>query len=361
MGFARTAICLAALFVAACGSEGASRTGPALQQRPEVQTCLPDVSDGLPARLSETGCFAELESLTPGPDLVPYEVNSALWTDGAFKPRYMVVPSGAQVTIADDGSWRFPEGSVLIKSFGFELIAGDPRSRRTVETRFMVRHEGRWQYSTYQWNEAGTEAELLTERKTVQYTVQGETLDYLFPEYDDCITCHGAAIDDVLGPKTAQLNRSRDYDGLVANQLAAMAEIDLLALGDDDMIDPSLEPRMANPHKGEGPLEERARAYLDANCAHCHRPNGYASSGDHGLDFRYEVPLAESGICDPMKYFPAWVGLPRVAPGDPEGSGLLQRFLVDDLLRMPSIGTSKIDPFGVALLSDWIRQLDSCP
>ena len=140
MGCARTGGCLVALLLISCGSDGASRSGPALEPRPDVQTCLPDVSEGMPARLSDTGCFADLKTLEPGPDLIPYEVNSALWTDGAFKPRYMVVPSPEQIAIQEDGSWVFPDGSVLIKVFGFEFDVGDPQSRRAVETRFMVRN-----------------------------------------------------------------------------------------------------------------------------------------------------------------------------------------------------------------------------
>jgi len=358
----RTASGLAALVLIGCGAEGA--TGPALEPRPEVQTCLPDVSEGMPALLSDTGCFTDLKTLEPGPDLIPYDVNSALWTDGAFKPRYMVVPSPKRITIEEDGSWVFPDGSILIKAFGFEFDSGDPGSRRVVETRFMVRRDGQWDYWTYQWNEEGTEGELLEKRKTVEYTLRHDgtpkVIEYLFPEREDCTTCHGMAINDVLGPKTGQLNRDRDYDGVVANQLVAMAEIDLLALDADEEIDPAAEPRMANPQNGEGTLGERARAYLDANCAHCHRPDGYANSGDHGLDFRYQVPLEHTGICDPMKYF-EWVGVPRLAPGNPDGSGILQRFLLQDELRMPSIGTSTIDAFGNSLLRDWIAQLESCP
>lgn len=145
--------CFALLFSMACGGETPS--GPALMPRPEVQTCMSDVSDGMPLRLSDTGCFIELKTLTPGPDLIPYDVSSALWTDGAFKPRYMVVPSPEQIAIEEDGSWTFPEGSVLIKVFGFEFDSGDPESRRAVETRFMVRRGGGWDYATYQWNDEG--------------------------------------------------------------------------------------------------------------------------------------------------------------------------------------------------------------
>jgi hypothetical protein len=53
--------------------------------------------------------------------------------------------------------------------------------------------------------------------------------------------------------------------------------------------------------------------------------------------------------------------LPRIAPGNPEGSGILQRFLVENELRMPSTGASTIDPFGAELLRDWIAQMNACP
>ena len=276
MGCRRTGGCLLALFLISCGGDAGTASGPALPPRPEVQTCLPDVTDGMPALLSDSGCFSDLKALEPGPDLIPYEVNSALWTDGAFKPRFMVVPNPEQIKITMNGSWQFPNGSVLIKVFGLEFIAGDAESRRAVETRFMVRNEGRWEYYTYQWNDAGDEAELLDARKTVEYTIEGpagpEVLEYLFPQHDDCVTCHFQPHDEVLGPKTSQINRSRNYDGVVANQLDAMFEIDLLTkvFGSSDGINPGDEPRMANPQKGEGSLEGQARAYLDANCGHCH-------------------------------------------------------------------------------------------
>ena len=115
---------------------------------------------------------------------------------------------------------------------------------------------GAWDYSTYQWNDEGTEGELLDARKTVEYTIheggEAKVLEYLFPEYEDCVTCHGPAINDVLGPKTAQINRDRDYDGLVANQLVAMAEIDLLVLDGDEEIEPSVGAENGEPAEGRG-------------------------------------------------------------------------------------------------------------
>ncbi|MDH3623669.1 MAG: hypothetical protein OEQ49_07320 [Myxococcales bacterium] len=364
MGCRRYWGCIVVVLWMGCGSEGA-RSGPALEPRPESQTCLA-LSSEMPRLLSETGCFADLQELEPGPDLIPYEVNSALWTDGAFKPRYMVVPPSSQIAIRNDGTWEFPEGSILIKMFGFEFEAGNPTSRRAVETRFMVLRDGEWKFTTYRWNEEGTDGERLDdELLTVTYTLDdhGELrdLDYLFPDQDACITCHGAGVSRVLGPKTAQLNRDHDYDGLLENQLLAMAGIGLFTT--DTEIDPSALPRMANPQKLQGSLEDQARAYFDANCAHCHQPAGWASESSD-LDLRYETPLGSTRLCDPMQ-FPGWEGVPRIAPGNPADSGVLQRFRLDDdlddALRMPSLGSSTVDPSGARLISDWIEQLDTCP
>jgi hypothetical protein len=139
-----------------------------------------------------------------------------------------------------------------------------------------------------------------------------------------------------------------------------MAEIDLLAHETAEEIDPDAEPRMANPHQGEGTLEEQARAYLDANCAHCHRPGGWVDP-NLSLDLRYEVPLEDSALCDLMTFPPDLAGIPRIDPGNPQGSGILKRFLREDEQRMPSVGTSIVDPFGTELLRNWIAGLRTCP
>jgi hypothetical protein len=93
----------------------------------------------VPPTLRETGCFVGDEVLTPAPELVPYEVNSPLWTDGAFKQRFFATPAGSVVGIAGDAPWDFPVGSVIVKNFGFELAdASGHLAPRIVETRFLV-------------------------------------------------------------------------------------------------------------------------------------------------------------------------------------------------------------------------------
>jgi uncharacterized repeat protein (TIGR03806 family) len=353
-------VCLLACAAIACGSPAdPEREGPALQPRPGIQTCLADMPQ-MPNLLSETLCFTDLITMEPGPDLIPYEVNSSLWTDGAFKPRYLVVPPGSSIAIQEDGSWDFPEQSVLIKNFGFEFSVGDPNTRRGVETRFMVMRSGRWEFSTYRWNAEGSDALLLSEleERIISIADQGELreFDYLFPDEETCETCHGSP-GQVLGLRTAQVNRDRDYEGLVENQLVAMAQIGLFGEGVE--IDPRALDRMAAPQGEESSLDARARAYLDVNCAHCHKPGGWAPI-DTALDLRFEVPLAQTGLCQPMKYF-NWTGIPRILPGNADGSGILQRFVMGGTLRMPSIGTARVDPLGAELLSDWIDRLDACP
>ena len=341
---------------------GGGPSGPALLPRPEAQTCLPDPSADMPELLSQTGCFSDLATLEVAPELIPYSVNSPLWTDGTYKLRFMVVPNPERIAIDEDGSWSFPEGSVLIKLFGFEFEVGDPQSRRPVETRFMVLSEGEWRFSTYRWNDAGTEAERLSEDATVEYTInddgEAHVIDYRFPAETECAACHGET-SRVLGPKTNQLNGKHDYDGVIENQLVALSAIELLD-GVPLDFDPEASPRLVDPAVRKEPIDARARAYLDANCAHCHQPGGFAwSSVD--IDLRAEIAWADTRLCGVSMELWEWAGTPRVIPGNGQGSGLHRRFVLESELRMPSSGTSVIDAFGAELIEDWIDRMGPCP
>ncbi len=237
---------------------------------------VPPPQPGFPARLSEAGCFEDLPGLRPAPGVVPFEVNSPLWTDGAVKDRHLALPPGARVERVD-GEWRFPEGAVLLKSFSF------PRGGvvRPVETRVMVRRELEWAFHTYRWNDEGTDAELLADSETVDLQIDGDRLQYLYPDRAGCGVCHGSS-GRVLGPSDIQLARGP--------QLAEMARVGVIA---DAEV--ALTP-LADPADESLPLEDRARAWLHANCSHCHRPGGWTPPG-LGIDFRATTPLAEAGFC----------------------------------------------------------------
>jgi len=348
--------------LAACGDPDESEPpGPAIGPRPEVQTCLPGAPEVLPERLSETGCFDELSVPTPGPDLVPYDVRSPLWSDGTFKERYLVVPPGEAIEVTSDGPWDFPIGSVLVKVFGAENSAG---ARRLLEVRFLVRRGSGWDFHSYRFHASGADATLLEEgvSEDVQVAWNGEsvTVPYYFPGPDACAACHSDAAGLPLGPRTEQLNRAFDYGAVQANQLAAFAEAGLLAA--PLPAAPASLPALPEPADEGAPLEQRARSWLHANCAHCHRPGGWAPP-DLGMDLRNEVPFAETGTCDvPTRYLnPPGTSETRLLPGAAERSAIWQRMTLGDLGQMPPIGASVWDPVGAEVVREWIDGMGECP
>ena len=317
----------------------------------------------LATKLSQTGCFDELASLEPAPDLVPFVVASPLWSDGLLKARHIVVPPGESAVVHEAGHLRVPDRTLLIKTFVLEARPGDPTSRRPIETRFMVRRNGVWEFHSFRWTEAGDEAVRVSGEEQVQLELEGpegpRELGWTFPDQVGCRNCHGFAGGRALGPVTAQLNRRvRYHDGEQIDerdQLAALAEIGLLAF-EAGAPELSTLPALPDPRDPELPLDARARAYLHTNCSPCHQPRWLPP------DLRFDTPLADTGMCDPILFPSPFVAGPRrVAPGEPEASNLWLRMATRGEGQMPPLGTSEVDPLGHALLEAWIEQLDDCP
>jgi uncharacterized repeat protein (TIGR03806 family) len=312
----------------------------------------------LPTALSQTGCFAALTN--PAPDAIPYLVASALWSDGLLKYRYMVVPPGERVRVGSDGRWWFPAGSLLIKTFVHERTPGDPETRQPVETRFMVRRNGAWEFHTYRWTDDGSDALLLDadETRTLQVDARegAHEFEWTFPDEIGCRNCHGFATARALGPNTAQLNREVRYgDGPPVSQLAALEKLELLELEPGLRLDPASLPALTDPREVDAPLQERARAYMQANCAHCHRPDWMRP------DLRMDTPMSETGLCEMIEFPSPWVdGYARVVPGAPEQSNLWLRMGTRGKGQMPPLGTALVDPLGHALIGAWIDELENC-
>ena len=93
---------------------------------PYLNNTMPP-SDGafpFPTVLSATGAFSDVPNVTPTEGLIPFTVNSPLWSDGAVKSRWLAVPNdGApygpdeQIAFVPTGEWTFPDGPVFVKEF----------------------------------------------------------------------------------------------------------------------------------------------------------------------------------------------------------------------------------------------------
>ena len=310
-----------------------------------------------PNLLSATGAFTNLASLAPSAGFVAYEPNVSFWSDFAVKRRWF-----AQRTLtspfgyAAAGNWTLAAGAVWMKHFDLELIRGDASSRRRLETRLLVRTADGVYGLTYRWNDAQTDATLVPEEgATADFTISDHgttrTQHWRFPSRSECLTCHTAAGGWALSFNTRQLNRSYDYPTASANQLSALADAGYL---DSTPGAPATLPALARA-TDPVPIETRARAWLDANCANCHQPGGSAAAN---FDARAATPTALTGLLggglinnlgDPANRL--------IAAGDPAHSAVVLRAGRRGALQMPPVASNETDPVGMALLTDWIRQL----
>ncbi len=324
-----------------------------MQTRPENTTCLATLWEAggqpqMPEKLSETGCFRKEDPSKPTAGLIPYGVNAALWSDGATKQRWMALPAGRSIQLTATGDFDFPPGSVLLKTFALDDVR--------LETRFLVRHsKGDWAGYTYVWDEAGKDAKLLG-IDTDYRDVNGQ--EWVFPSRKDCLECHTEAAGRALGPEALQLDGVFTYaEGMRANQMKTLGHIGVL-----EMPGAGAPPALARPENPlSGSVADRARSYLHANCAQCHRPGG---AKDVSLDMRFETPLADMGLCNvkPSKNNYGLEDVKLLSPADPDNSMILVRMKSTvPSVRMPQIGTQVADMAGVALIEEWVRQIEACP
>jgi len=302
--------------------------------------------DRIPATISASGIFADIQRQTPAPGLIPYAVNAPLWSDGAGKTRLLALPDTARIAFATDTLWTFPPRTVFVKNFYLK--------NRIVETRLLVKRvdpeSPEWDGYSYLWNEAGTDASLLPADTTIAYArADGRLHAHYFPSRSECATCHTPQAGYVLGFRTPQLNRPRGDD----NQLDALARLDIFAT----YAGPASNlPRLPDPADPALPVALRARAYLDANCSSCHRPGG---TGRGELDLRFDASLQALLGQRPLL---GDLGIPDaqiLRPAAPQRSLLFLRPATREKGRMPPLATSVVDTFGLDLLQRWIEGLQA--
>ncbi|HTI68658.1 MAG TPA: chitobiase/beta-hexosaminidase C-terminal domain-containing protein [Candidatus Limnocylindria bacterium] len=326
---------------------------------------MPDRDTGeFPPKLSQTGAFADTAKLIPVAGLLPYDLNVSFFSDGATKARWMSVPTGGsgqetKIGFSPAGEWRFPNGTVFVKHFDLATNELRPELRRRLETRLLVRDAGGAVYGvTYKWRPDNSDADLLAtnlvEAITIRTASGVRTQFWNYPSRQDCRTCHTDLAGGVLGPKTRQINRDFQYPGGVTdNQLRTWNHLDLFDahLGAETMTN---YVRLAAAHDTTRSVEDRARSYLDANCAHCHRPGGTVGY----FDARYDTPLARQNLVEGPVLIDQGIDKARIiSPNDLWRSIAYFRVNTLEPMKMPPLAHEQLDEAGRGLLKEWIQSL----
>ena len=315
-----------------------------------------------PKLLSEFGFFEDARAQKPAAGVVPFDLATPLFSDGAVKYRFVHVPEGKAANYHDSEAFDFPEGTALIKTFAFPADQRTPdKAVRLIETRVLLRHAGGWQAWAYLWNEDQTDAELKIAGARVDIATvaaDGEPLafTYAVPNKNQCKACHAFNGQIVpLGPKARNLNHDFAYPQGRLNQLAHWAAAGLL----EGAPAPAEAPSAPGWRDVAAPLDARARGWLDVNCAHCHRAEGPASNSGLFLTFGEKEPIKIGVGKRPVAAGKGSGGRQfDIAPGDPDGSILPYRVeSTEPGVMMPELGRHIGDPEAVALLRQWIADM----
>src|SRR5262249_24098873 len=231
--------------------------------------------------LSAYGLFAgNGATQQPAPGVMPYELNTPLFSDYAAKYRFVKLPPGTTAKYHATETFDFPVGTVVAKTLAFHHDLRDPaKGQRLIETRLLVRRPDGWVGLPYIWDDAQTEATLegiggTRDVRWVHTDGKERTLSYIVPSKNQCMSCHeNQRVMELIGPKARHLNKDFAYADGKENQLARWAKAGILT----GAPAPDKAPRFPvwNDPK-TGTLDRRARAYLEINCAHCHNPKGPA-------------------------------------------------------------------------------------
>jgi glucose/arabinose dehydrogenase len=304
----------------------------------------------IPARLSETGCFDDVASHRVAPGIVGYDVNVPQWSDGATHERHLALPSLEQALPAAEGAWSFPVGTVFLDTVSVRAPGG---ATRRVETRMLALGETGWRGYAWRWLDDQSDAVLVEGSARATIDTDGGSLEWTFPSRAECLQCHSDAHGSVLGFRTRQLARA--HGGPTLGRIAALVEAGYVADGLDGPVAAHVEI-----DDEAAPLAARARAYLDVQCAQCHRPSGSITTE---FDLRAEVSMAETGLCDARALYGEH-GIEAatvLAPGDPGRSLVHARLRLPGAGRMPPVGSLRVDEAAVRVVGDWIRSGAGCP
>lgn len=314
--------------------------------------------------LSEYGFFTgNINDQLPAEGIVPYGLNTPLFSDYAEKLRFVKLPAGQSVAYNAEKVLDFPVGTTLIKTFYYPIDAREPtKGRRLMETRLLLHEASGWKALEYIWNDEQTEAylEVAGDTKPVSWVDEkGQTrsLSYSMPNLNQCKGCHNTNEKlTPIGPSARQLNGSFSYGSMTENQLIHWQKAGQLTSM------PALETIPKVPKWNDaasGTLEKRARAWLDINCAHCHNPEGPARTSGLFLHWQETDPTHLGILKTPVAAGKGSGGRSySIVPGKPDASILMYRIeSTDPGEMMPELGRKTTHTEGVKLIREWIQLL----
>ena len=310
-----------------------------------------------PRFLSEFGFFQDMQNQIPSKGVHPYSLVNPLFSDQTDKLRFVYVPEGQKLGYVKDKVFIFPVGSTLIKTFAY-LNNNGPMEQQLLETRLLINTNAGWKAISYVWNAEQTDAKRAIAGATIPTSFidsSGEIVDvrYRAPNQNQCKECHQVnKVMTPIGPKARNMNKVLDYRSGEMNQLLYWAALGWI----DSKLDSNSISSYANVNAS---LDDRARAYLDINCGHCHIPGGSADTTGLYLNYTeenreqlgiYKKPVAAGRASGNLKY--------SIVPGHADDSIMLFRMnSLDPGIMMPESGRALADEAGIDLIKNWINKL----
>ncbi|MCB1235375.1 MAG: PQQ-dependent sugar dehydrogenase [Verrucomicrobiae bacterium] len=306
-----------------------------------------------PRKLSETGLFRDVGKGEPNDGVYEFAVYEPMWADGAEATRYVALPGASgidtEIVLKPNGGRQvtvtWPAGAVLAKTIRL--------GNRRVETQ-VTHYDGEaWNGYSYRWNEAETDAELVDGAGAEVDVAPAEWKGgarYRVHSRAECLRCHTSWNEFVAGFQPAQLSGFSRFPDQPARETA-------VALG---LTDAEYFERDTGGHlvasDGPGPVEARARSWLHANCAHCHRRHG---GGSAPLEVNFDRALSEAALLweRPTRGTFGLAEARAIVPGQPWRSVLNYRVSAIGGGHMPLIGPREVDEEGAKLLWEWVAAL----
>ncbi|HEX7642856.1 MAG TPA: SO2930 family diheme c-type cytochrome [Burkholderiaceae bacterium] len=354
----------------------------ACDRTPAAVTYIPE---GHPEHLSDWHVLAaDGGRLSLNAGVVPYDLNTPLFSDYAHKMRTIWMPKGQAAKYDPEKAFDFPVGTIITKTFYYPRVDGAAKDAkavavnydtagdydgarlkldkvRLIETRVLVRREKGWEALPYVWNAEQSDAELVRTGDTIPIELQrpgekAQPITYVVPNVNQCAACHVSDVKsrqfEPLGPKARHLNRDYVYEGKAENQLAHLTRVGYLT----GAPDADAAPKNADWADAKEDINARARAYLDINCGHCHNTKGAANTTALHLNMGAPADL-HLGLCKPPVAAGRGTGDFKfdIVPGKPDESILMYRVSTDETgVMMPEIGRKSVHREGVELIRAWI-------